>query len=848
MSADREHIGRLLRNGPDALIEYARRDASVAQPSLRAYLAQEPPVAVADRLASSIALGWCCQELGFPTEADEVLEAARLEAATHGETRLERLALVAQFGLAGRLSDAERIVELGDRLLVDADPAERPALRASYATYLGRIGDFDRADALFRAALDDHPEPELPRARSLNNWASHLIRSGRPDQAVRVLNEATGIPSDDNKLAAFVRHNLGVAMAGAGELRAGLVELDRAAEILRDSNARIYVGVSLTDRADLLLRAGLLTEARDAIDESMSLLEGGGAGSDLLLAKLTSIQISVAADDYQQARLEAKQARTMSLEYSGQSSLARRSFSLAAVLDWLVGASEPPTDPLSLEGDQDLLFDVLAHLFSRRDCQRMRELLPSVVDQKARTHSFVAETQRLLGHCYLSYDTDDPMVCLPVVHQLLNRLEQRMATMGVSDFQHRTRRRLSEATDLGVAALIDSDQLDQVVGLVERSGRALVPDPPLSEELTPLLTHLRETAAAFDVTENPTPAQHIALRQAERALTAARRTQLPDPPTGLAPSGPPAEAETLLLRCDRGNVQALWRSGRSDWTTATVTSIDEFDSATRMMRLACEASAYRASDSSVALAQAERFRELLLAAGLPLLVGGVLHVMSDERLPPVPWPLVSDRPIQLVTSAAYRPTSQPERTTRRGVLVGGGNLQFARSELDGIEDHSAGVDWTRPEPVVEEIMAVLPKTDIAHLAAHGHIRSDDPYLSWLDLIDGRLTFLDLMAGLGPDPPDTIVLAACNLDRRSTQNPAGLATTLVGRGVRHVVAANGAVGDEASAQLFVAAYARLASDGLLKGLWAEQKALVATEPGVALFSVYGHWPWDDQGSR
>ena len=57
------------------------------------------------------------------------------------------------------------------------------------------------------------------------------------------------------------------------------------------------------------------------------------------------------------------------------------------------------------------------------------------------------------------------------------------------------------------------------------------------------------------------------------------------------------------------------------------------------------------------------------------------------------------------------------------------------------------------------VLAALPHAGIAHLAAHGTFRRDNPLFSSLRLADGPLTVYDLQTL--PGVPELVILAACD---------------------------------------------------------------------------------------
>jgi CHAT domain-containing protein len=99
---------------------------------------------------------------------------------------------------------------------------------------------------------------------------------------------------------------------------------------------------------------------------------------------------------------------------------------------------------------------------------------------------------------------------------------------------------------------------------------------------------------------------------------------------------------------------------------------------------------------------------------------------------------------------------------------------------------------------------------VAHVAAHGQIRGDNPLFSSLRLADGPLTVYDLERLDGV--PHTVVLAACDAGRsviRAGDEPLGLTAAFLGLGTRQLVAPVVPVPDGAAVDFMTCFHHRLA---------------------------------------
>jgi CHAT domain-containing protein len=128
-------------------------------------------------------------------------------------------------------------------------------------------------------------------------------------------------------------------------------------------------------------------------------------------------------------------------------------------------------------------------------------------------------------------------------------------------------------------------------------------------------------------------------------------------------------------------------------------------------------------------------------------------------------------------------------------IVGGPGVPDVDGELDAVAacygGPGPGTDLTvlrAGASSVEQVLAVLGRADVAHLAAHGRFRGDSPMFSSLAVADGPLTVHDL-DGL-PAAPSVVVLSACDVGRsevRPGDEVQGVVSVLLGLGTATLVA-------------------------------------------------------------
>jgi len=209
------------------------------------------------------------------------------------------------------------------------------------------------------------------------------------------------------------------------------------------------------------------------------------------------------------------------------------------------------------------------------------------------------------------------------------------------------------------------------------------------------------------------------------------------------------------------------------------------------------------------------------------LLGSLAHRLGDRpfvlcptsRLNEVPWsllPTARQRTLRVTPSAtiwlrAVRATAQP--SPRAGVVsVAGPGLPGAALEVaDVTRLHPGARSLVGAEATVDAVLTALRRCRLAHLAAHGLLRADNPLFSSLTMSDGPLTCYDLER-LHTVPP-TVVMSACSSGSGKADvadEVLGLATTLLTLGATSVVAPLFAVPDDATRPLMVDLHRHLAT--------------------------------------
>jgi CHAT domain-containing protein len=203
--------------------------------------------------------------------------------------------------------------------------------------------------------------------------------------------------------------------------------------------------------------------------------------------------------------------------------------------------------------------------------------------------------------------------------------------------------------------------------------------------------------------------------------------------------------------------------------------------------------------TELAARAASRLDAALLAAVTSLTDWRPLVVVPSGKLQSLPWcmlPRCADRPVTVAPSAqswltakAAAAQAPAPAATARVVLIAGPDVPAAVAELDSLAAIYPGATvLAGHRATISAAQAALDGADVAHVAAHGRFRADNPLFSSLVLADGPLTVYDLERL--HRAPRTIMLTACDsglAQVRPGEEMAGLATALLAVGASTVVA-------------------------------------------------------------
>jgi hypothetical protein len=686
-------------------------------------------------------------------------------------------------------------------------PAARAlAQRSAILQELGRIDDAlqDLRSAL--PALRRYADTEA-EARALSNrgvmFISRRLFAAAEADLLRAKHLFDGLGRSAS--SAVVEHNLGYLHADRGDVPAALQHFDNAAGRYDDLGLRM--GALFLDRANLLLAVRLLSEARESAEEAVSIFEEQHSAMRLPEAQLVLSTVALIQGDLEvsldAARRSARSfarfrrhewlalARFADLQaqaamirrvhngdaserHAGASGLASR---LSAAADELksVGWAVPAQEAHILAAEVALL----------RGRRKLAQHELQLAAQARRSGPAEVRVRAWLAEARLRQTLGDRRAARSALRAGLRVVDDYRASFGAAELRAHVSVHRGALASAGLRmALADGDA--RAAHWWSECGRATAyhprpvrpPDnPELAHDLEDLRATMAEIEAARGEGDSTTAlvARQVRLERAIRDRS--RRVAGDGSAHGLGPPTIPELAENLhetvlveLIDLD-GTLHAVTvADGRArlhglgpskplrHWTTHLPFALH------RLARAANNPASVAAAERVIQRAGAE-IDEALFRPISRQLGDRPLLLVPAPWLQAIPWsvlPSCRGRPVSVSPSAAMwraavlrRPPTDP-----RVVAIAGPRLTGAAREASAVaRTYPGAVLMTGAGATTQTVGPVLDGAALAHIAAHGIVRADNPLFSSLLLDDGPYTVYDIER-LG-QAPHHAVLAACN---------------------------------------------------------------------------------------
>jgi CHAT domain-containing protein/tetratricopeptide (TPR) repeat protein len=846
------------------LAEQRHRDPNEVLRRARESLARAgtPEVSAAARWVLGLAL----HELGRLPEAIESYLASIETSVRYG---LRDSEAQARAGLAISLmngGDAGGAAEQIAMARAAATPATQGVVEMLYGLVLQRTGRLAEAQVVYSQSLRRLQETGEVTSVARLRLNRGILRAyqGDSEGAVEDLVVAEQIAAQQRLpvLRAMAAHNLGFAHGRRGDLPRALtcfVQAEQAYAALDRPGPQM--AVLEADRCEVLLIAGLVAEAREAAQKAVGAVALTGDVAYLTECRLLLARSLLAGGAYREADEEASAVAAVFRE-AGRLPWAAMADYVAVQAEVLAAQDQvlPPLGLLDRCRDVALQLErqgwsveaVHVRTFMGRVALALHQpaLARAELGQAVMARRWgTADLRARAWHAYalLLLAEGDRSGAKRALSQGLRVVEEHLTSLGATELRARAAGHGSELARLGTRLALEERRPSALLCWAERwranSLRFPPARPPEDDRLVADLAELRRVrwqlrASALD----GAPTEHLQRVAVSIESTVRRRL--------LGCRGRRSHSCRLdLARLRRAlEHRALVEYiGLEGWLYAvTVTR-----SRSRLTELAplevverelahltfAVRRALRGRDATDHVAAgASRLDDMLLAP-LRLPEGTAVVVVPTGALHRLPWgclPSLAGRDVTVAPSAALwaqRPASAEVEGAAplRVTLVAGPGLPGADAEVRQLAALYPGARLlTGPDATAASVLDGLGRSDLVHLAAHGHFRADSPLFSSVLLSDGPLTVHDLERA--PQTAATVVLASCNagLSRiESGDELIGTAATLLGLGVRSVVAPVVGVPDMPTASFMVSLHR-----GLIAGLPASA-ALLAARSGKEL---------------
>lgn len=817
-------------SAPERAVSWAQQRTGAADPQLRALARHVLALAAVERGA-----------LG------QAREHARAGAAVAGAAGLTALRAQLQLTLAwieldsGNTAASWEVLESAQQRLPAAERGRARCLRGLLRCQRGEHG---AAVAELTAALQQLAENSDPRWVAnalLGRGLAHLYRgeleAAEADFAVA---ERMFAAEGCAARAAGCRHNRGYVAFRSGDLPRALRLFDEALAAGLDADANPEV---LVDRAQALAAAGLDEEARSAMERAVDQLAAKGRAGQLAEAELALASFRLRAGDPTAAGAAAVRAKRL---FRGQRRTAWAA--LAAAVGWQARL---------LAGQRSRRAFAAAHRAARA-CARFGWTGPAAelwlvagrsarragahrwsrkmlrLAAASRSDPAAAPQQRALGWlaaALLAEQQGDVRRLFAACRGGLQVLERQAAGMAAFELRVQAYGLAEEIGAVAVGAALRTGDARTVLRWVERCRasalhrRALQPptDPALQAVLVQLrsaVVHMRSCAhpgaAVRRVAELENEVRHRSLLVAGRTAGLRGSAGISDV---IAELGGAVGLSLFTCSGKLFAVSIVDGSVRLHPLGSKQVAETQAGRLRHLLGRQAETAAPQAEEAFARAARqaAEQLQRQLLAPVLrELEQGRPLVVVPAGRLHALPWaalPACRGLPVTVSPSLCcwLRAAGEHRRRPRKAepVWIAGPGLDHAEQEVRALHRMFGGRLLAGETATSERVLEEMERAAVAHLAAHGKFRDDQPQLSGVELADGPLYAYDLERL--PQAPATVVLSACEVGRsavRSGEQLSGLTTTLLNRGTATVVASVVPVPDERTADLMLSLHRSL----------------------------------------
>ena len=751
-----------------------------------------------------------------------------------------RLSLAGTLALRGQWTQALKETDLAAQVLTGVELARLETQRAMILRAHGRLEEaiegFGRALPVLRRHRDRLWEARLCGHRGLAKHYLGDVAGAEADlRRADELFQALG----QHRVAAITRQNLGMVVGLRGDIPAALAFFEEADRYLAERGE--VDAMSLSDRCVVLTAARLVVDARRSAELAVETLATEGRLAYLAVAQLQLAGVALLAGDHTEAEAIAGEAREAFTRQRRPtwSALARL---LGVRAAWergersasLLVSARRAADALDRGGftiaalDARILVAQLAISQGRMTVARRQLRLASAAKRvplvQVRTRAWYADA-------LVRLQAGDRRGAWAALRAGMDLVDRYRATLGATELRAHASGHAEDLARLGLRMAVQTGRAASVLTWAERFRAGTLQlrpvRPPDDARLAGALAELRAVVVQV---ENATlagrPTRPLESRQADleevvkeqtRHATGFLAASLYHPPSVSDLSSALGPRALVELVESEGELHAVVvAGGRARFRhLAPLKVIEaEMESLGFCLRrlLHGRGGASRAAASDAATYAAQRLDELLLAPVASDIGERPLVLVPTGPLHAVPWPWLPScaaRPMTVAPSAAawHRASIARHTQSRHGgvALVAGPGLVHAGREVADLARrfYPDAVRLTGRRASAKAVCGAFGRARLAHVAAHGRFRPDNPLFSSLELVDGPLTVYDLEAL--PQTPATMVLSACDSGVSAVElgdELMGLTAALVALTTRAVIASVFPVPDDATRRFMV----------------------------------------------
>lgn len=799
-------------------------------------------VDVETRALAYWAAGLAARELGDLDAARPFLGEAVTTAERAGLRRLGaeiRSSLSLTLAYAGEVDAALRQAARASRHLDGTAWARNEAQRALILQRLGRfeaaLHGYDRALAGMNGLGDPLGEARL----LLNRGVLHGYRL-RFAEGIGDLEEAARLAGElgQTLLLASVTHNLGFLEGRRGNAPAALARLDEATSLYETAgNPAGHLVMLRIDQVEVLRSVGLTDSARRVAGDLLAAITESPNTFDNAEMYLIAARCALDAGEPGEAVELARRAE-------GAFSSRRRSTwaDVSRLIALRAEGVMPDRVPSVLSRQSAGLGGRLARVGLVAEAMEARLWAGRLAEEASETRRAGAAYRRIVATApvtafdaalvgeaaaRLALLSGDEAAAEQAVREGLDAVARGLMTLGGTEMRARAADQALELTGIAIAtALAHQDPVATLAAVdARRSIAARLPParPPDDPRYGGLFGELRDVVARLETPDESAEererlVERLGRLESEIVRLERRRQGLPVGPVS------PARLGGLFDRLGRRTLVSFFRDGSRLRAVAASSSgarlvgagsVDEVRREARSLifdlgRLALG----RGSRESLAAVRASA--EHAAATLDSVLLGEVgdvdeLVVVPTGVLHRLPWralPSLVDRPFVVAPSAAAWSVAADAMAGRdvlsSAVGVAGPGVPSGVDEARRVADlYLAGTALTGSAATVAAVQQSFGIVDVAHVAAHGTFRTDNPLFSSLRMADGPLTVyeLELLARV----PPVVVLSACDSavnDVTRGDGLLGLSSALLALGSGSVVGPVIPVPDTEAAELMV----------------------------------------------